>query len=624
MQNELSQAKILDTIDKYLAIVGILASLALIAFTITNYSRIIYSLPGVLTLFCCITWLIIRLKISLYFKNEESNRIVQTFGILFYLFLIISILSVQFRPELYERPLLFFISTSLMAGVIACQVVFSSERFKWFIIPQIIILGMTIAWSQLLIFPNVVGADPWYHQMITQKIIEFGTIPEGSYSHLPLFHLTIAITSFFSGLNYKIATIFSVSSAQIICNAFFIYLLAVLLLKNYKIGLLAALMVILANHHIYMSYWSIPNGFAAVFIPIVLYLILKRNSNASIESISLVILLLLALIFTHSIASMCMAILLISMWLLSEGYNLFVHKKETIISVILPVFFTLVMFTWWSYASGHIFTLTKLIEWGFSRDAFISQESIDIWTKYVQSIPISEQIFNQLGMFLFFSLSFIGVFYMFSTTNKKNILLASIAVIPLFIGFFSLMGGVSVIEHRWWYFAQLLLSVPLGMAIALLFNTFKDHPLKIIGFFICLSLFAFALIMSPTANSDNAMLSKNSSFRSSLTESELFSIESISTKYVGQIGTERYVANVVSFLPIDIDLTLIDREIYSGDYSTIKQDNILIREYIKENTFKLFDTCYKIDYNIDAQLEKQGYDKTYNTRSVEIYTKKFR
>lgn len=608
-------------LDKYLSICGAIASLILIAYCAVNFPRIIYLVPGILTFLACIVWIHMRGRSSLSFQLKESHQITNIFFILFLVFFTIAILSFRFRPELYERPLLYFVMTAFMAGLISCQILFANEQHKRIILPQIIILGASIAWSQLLLFPNVVGADPWYHQMVTMKIIDFTTIPGGSYSHLPIFHLIIAINSLFTGFEYKIAAMLSVSIAQILCNALFIYLLAILTTKNYKVGLFSALMVIMASHHIFMSYWSIPNGFAAVFIPMALYLIFKNNFKSHLSKTFLILVLLIAIILTHSIASMCMAILLISIWLLSEAYNVIVQIKETTISVILPVFFTLVMFTWWSYASGHIFSLIKLIEWGFSRDVFIMQATADIWTGYIQTIPISEQIFNELGMFLFFALSFIGIFFMISLNNKKAFILAFVALLPLFIGFFSLLGGFSVIEHRWWYFAQILLSVPLGIAIALFFNTFKDHPLKIIGFFICISLFAFTLIMSPAANSDNAIFSKNSSSRSSLTESELFSIESISNKYNGEIGTERYVANVVTYLPIDIDLTHIDGEIYSGDYSKIQQHNILIREYIQENTFKLFQTGYRVDYNMNQQLETQGYDKTYTTSSVEIYSK---
>ena len=189
-------------------------------------------------------------------------------------------------------------------------------RHAGLILIQILLLGVSIAWSQLLIFPSLLGVDPWYHSALTNRIINEGFIPEGySYSKLPLFHLTIAATSLIASLPYKLANMVSVSLGQIICNAVFVFLIADYLFKNHRVGLLAALMVVIANHHIRMTYWSIPNAFAVVFIPIVIYLALSttksnpRDINTLFMSI-IMVLLMVVIILTHAIAAVCMAILL--------------------------------------------------------------------------------------------------------------------------------------------------------------------------------------------------------------------------------------------------------------------------------------------------------------------------
>jgi len=117
------------------------------------------------------------------------------------------------------------------------------------------------------------------------------------------------------------------------------------------------------------------------------------------------------------------------------------------------------------------------------------------------------------------------------------------------------------------------------------------------------------------------MFSPNTLVRSSLTESELHSINTVSRLYPGEIGTERYITNVISFLPIDIKLSMIDENIFTGDYSMLDQGDVLIREHIKENTFKLFQGPYRINYDVEKRIEGQGYSKTYNANSVSIYSK---
>ena len=247
----------------------------------------------------------------------------------------------------------------------------------------------------------------------------------------------------------------------------------------------------------------------------------------------------------------------------------------------------------------------------------------EVSSVYTSAIPVTEQIFNQFGMFLFFAASFIGIFYLLSQKDTRCFVFALMGLIPLAIGFFSLIFGFGVIEHRWWYFAQILLSVPLAAAIGLLVKAWAVRNPKIIasGLLFAVSLFTFLLIISPSANVDNAMFSPNTLVRSSLTESELHSINTVSRLYPGEIGTERYITNVISFLPIDIKLSMIDENIFTGDYYMLNQGNVLIREHIKENTFKLFQGPYRINYDVEKRIEGQGYSKTDNAYSVSIYSK---
>ncbi|MGB4364225.1 MAG: hypothetical protein WBJ06_02280, partial [Candidatus Methanoculleus thermohydrogenotrophicum] len=459
---ELKDSPLLRDLDKTLAVVGVIFSIILIIYLGREIGRVIYLLTGVLALISCLLWLAIRKSHSFEFHLPESRTLTIICAICFFGLYTLSVLSVYLRPELYERPFLYFILTALMAGIIACEVIASGRRHAALILVQILLLGVSIAWSQLLIFPSLLGVDPWYHSALTNRIIDEGFIPEGySYTKLPLFHLMIAATSLVAGLPYKFAAMASVSLGQIICNAVFVFLIANYLFKNHQIGLLAALMVIIANHHIYMSYWSIPNAFAAVFIPTALYLLFFKLRNRSrLPSAFLCMVVLATIVLTHTVTAMCMAILLFVAWGALVIYWAYHPRADNHVSLIAPIGFTIAMFAWWTYASGSVGTLADLINWGFSVDYFTSNpEEI---RGYATAIPPGEQLFNNLGMFLFFAFSFIGIFYMISRRGgSSSFAMAWVGMAPLAIGFFSLISGHSVIEHRWWYFAQILLSIPL-------------------------------------------------------------------------------------------------------------------------------------------------------------------
>lgn len=618
---KLRDSPLLQELDKTLAIAGIILSVLLIVYLGREIGRVVYLLTGILALISCLLWLAIRKSHTFEFHLKESRTLTALWSICFFGLFTLSILAVYFRPELYQRPILYFILTALMAGAIACEILSSGGRHTGLVLIQVVLLGVSIAWSQLLIFPSLLGVDPWYHSDLTNRIVDEGVIPDGySYSKLPLFHLMIAATSLIAGLPYKFVVMVSVSLGQIICNALFVFLIAGHLFRNYRVGLLAALMVIIANHQIFMSYWSIPNGFAAVFIPIVLYLLFfKLGSRSDSSSALLYILVLGTIVLTHTITAMCMAILLFVSWGALVIYRAYDHSgKDNHVSLIRPVGFTVAMFAWWTFAaSSSIASLAKLIEWGFSIDVFV--KTPEEYRGYEAAIPLGEQLFNNLGMFLFFALSFIGIFYMISQRgNSSSFAMAWVGMAPLAIGFFSLISGHSVIEHRWWYFAQILLSIPLAVAIYIVGTWKSRRPLHLYSFtFGFVVLLSILMITSPTANFDNLSFSPNSNMRYSLTEAELRSITTIIEKWDGPIKTDAYFAGSQKYQYPQV--SAFCQQIYSEDYLSLEDHIILVRDAIVGKPFKFFSGTYKLDYDLNDKLETLRFSRIYDSNSVSDY-----
>ena len=618
---KLKDSHLLHNLDRTLAIAGVILSAILILYLGREIGRAIYLLTGVLALISCLLWLAIRKSHTFEFNLPDSRTLTALWSICFFGLFVLSILFVHFRPELYQRPILYFILTALMAGTIACEILSSGRRHTSLVLIQIVLLGVSIAWSQLLIFPSLIGVDPWYHSDLTIRIVDEGLIPTGySYSKLPLFHLMIAATSLISGLPYKFAAMVSVSLGQIICNAIFIFLIAGHLFRNYRAGLLAALMVIIANHQIYMSYWSIPNGFAAVFIPIALYLLFFKFEDRSTPLYAFIYILVLAtIILTHTITAMFMAILLFVSWGALVIYHAFNHSgKENHVSLIRPVGFTVAMFAWWTFAASRSITsLARLIEWGFSIDAVVKTPKE--LQGYAAAIPLGEQLFNNLGMFLFVTFSFIGIFYMISQRESSSgFAMAWAGMAPLAIGFFSLISGHSVVEQRWWYFAQILLSIPLAVSIYII-GTWKSKRLLhlyslVFGFVVLLSIL---MIASPTANVDNLSFSPNSLMRYSLTEAELESLKTVTEKWDGPVRTDVYFAGSQSLqYPL---LSSFCQNIYSEDYLSLRDDIVMVREAIVGAPFKIFSSIYKLDYDMNGKLEEQGFSRIYDSNSGSGY-----
>lgn len=584
-----------------------------------NIGRVIYGLVGVFTLISCLIWLVIRKRAALSWDQEECPRHLIALFTLFSVLLAASTLVLYFRPELYERPLLYFIVTAGIAGIIALQALIAPERYTVPILIQTVLLGLSIAWSQLLIFPGLLGIDPWFHRYFTLDLIGSGFIPTGfSYSSLPIFHLIIGTNAILTATDYKIATMLSVGLGQVICIPLFLYILGKSLFSSSKVGVMAALLATLANHQIYMSYWSIPNGFAGIYILTIIFLIFKARREGSKIPYLLSIAAMVPLILTHTIGALGMAIIL----LLGEGlyylYNMIRPEDRGPVFLRIACAFTIGMFTWWMYASQAFGTLVKLLEWGFNRDVFAGEVNVSV---NVALVPLSEQVFNNIGLFLFFALSFIGIFYILSRKSHHAWIFAFIAFTPLIIGFSSLVSGHSIIEHRWWYLSQVLLAIPLAVSVLLVAaGTQKKGAgtLKKTMMFMLVAGLAFVMILSPPANVDNNLFSPNSATRAAFTDSEIQSTTTIAGMTEARIGTDFYWSSVCNLL-LDVRTISIDSALQSGDYLGTGLHLILIREYIVHEPFTLYGHPYRITYDPAPGLEQQGFDTVYDSCSVRLY-----
>ncbi|HDS62797.1 MAG TPA: hypothetical protein ENN52_01425 [Methanofollis liminatans] len=588
-------------------------------YVMENIGRVIYGLVGVFTLISCLIWLVIRKRAALPVHLEEHRRPLIVLFSLFSILLAASILVLHFRPELYERPLLYFIVTAAIAGIIALEALIAPERYTAPILIQTVLLGLSIAWSQLLIFPGLLGVDPWFHRYFTLDLIGSASIPAGfSYSSLPVFHLIVGTNAILTATDYKIATMLSVGLGQIICIPLFLFLLGKFLFSSSKVGLMAALLATLANHQIYMSYWSIPNGLAAIYILAILFLLFKTRMEQSKVPYLLSIVAMVPLILTHTIGALGLVILL----LLGEGlyylYNMIRPEDRGPVFLRIACAFTIGMFSWWMYASKTFGTLVKLLEWGFNRDIFVGEISV---TTNVAIVPLSEQIFNNIGLFLFFALSFIGIFYILSRKSHHVWIFAFIALTPLFIGFVSLVSGHSVIEHRWWYLSQILLAIPLAVSVLLVAAGTEKKGTRTVGKTLMFTLIcglAFLMILSPPANVDNNLFSPNSATRAAFTDPELQSTMTIIGMAEGRIGTDFYWNSICSLL-LDARTISIDSALQNSNFIGTGLHLILIRDYIVHEPFTLYKYPYRITYDPGLRLGQQGFDMVYDSCSVRLY-----
>lgn len=605
-------------LDLILASAGIGAAAIQLARGIANGS-IISLLFGVFSLVPCAFWLLMRApEQPVPGLRNSSRRLFFLFTIGFWVLFIASLLVLYQRLDPYLRPPSYLVAVALMAGVLACEALCSARRTSWPILLQIILLGILISWSQVVNYSGMVGMDPWFHQMFTNHLIENHHLAEDYYyAHFPIFHLLIGQTAILTGLDYKVATLFSVSLVQIVCNVLFVYLFAVTIFRNQVVGVLAALMVILSPYHIYMSYWSIPNGFAAIFIMIALYLIFHRREGSPVFAM-LLGLFLGTLILTHTISALCMAIVLFVAWGASTFHRRFyVGGGKNCVPFFLPIIFTATMLAWWFWDTTTMGTLSGLLAESFNFHYFQVTGAPAGLMDYVLA-PV-EVAYNNLGLFLPLFFSLIGIFSMIMEKGtSRQFVAAFIGLAPFGITISAFVIGIAIIPDRWFYFSGLLLGGPLALAILLMGGPWITRR-KIISLVIpvlIVTVFAFLAITNPIADHWDPLISPNST-RTALFESEIDAFHTVAGFSQSPIKTDRYYAMSQKWVR---NVTIpFDDEIYPRDYGRLAGYLVLVRGIVEDGPFTLYSVPYRLDYSLDSDLSSAGFSQVYDSPTVRGY-----
>lgn len=620
--------------DQIFSVIGIILSVALIIFLTITIKRPIYIMIGFLTLFVCILWLLIRDNNLNRFKVgfKSNKRYFLILASLVFLLLIVCNVIFYNRLEVYERPTINFILMPLTVVILSLEIIFapSSKKYDSLVLSQILLLGLTLYFQPLLLFPKYIGVDVWGHQFFINNILINGFVPSNfPYSNMPSFALEIVMVSKLSGLDSKFATMVSATFLVILTNSLILYLLGKSLF-NHKVGLLSALLIITTSLSISNSVSPIPYSMGVMFIIFIFYLVFKNN-NLSAKNSILILLLMLTLVTTHTVAAVILVVILFSI-LFFENFNLIkFHEKFNTqkylskkVSINLLSFFLVIMIGWWVFASERsVSVFGEIIEWGFSLDYFMQTPAEII--NYATKLPFSEQLLYNIGMFLYFSISFLGVFYMISQKygNKIKTEISLTGVFLLAIGFFPMLAGISLLEQRWWYPAEILLAIPLAIAIFLLYDLIKRKYNRLSYVFVTVLVFSlvFFSIITPISNIDNPIFFPNTIIRYSMTESELQTLNTTEGWNI-TLGSENYfISSIIRGGTGYNKIRSVDKGFQYKNFNNYTNTLILLRTEVTKNPFKLYSTVFKLDYDPIQIFDKDHFNEVYDSGTVSGFLK---
>jgi len=638
----LTKKHITDNLDKIVAILGLTLGLGVTLWLALTSARYVYIACTIALVVICAAYLglrkrLLRSDLSSIAANQSLYLIL---NIAFFALLAGSFLSIALASQPYVRPQGYFICTILAVAVLAAEILLLPDRkgATGFALAKIMIIALSLVWSQYLTFPTVLGIDPWYHQAFTTEILGAGHIPEGyAYSKLPGMHLMVGATSLITGLSYKMASIFSIGSLQVVCGLALVFLLGKLIYSA-KAGLLIALVLGIASHYINLGWAPIPTTMAAIFIPIIIFLLFKfrREKEKRVVTTSLILLFFAALILTHTVTALCMALLLLGFWVGSRIYDWLFRERDLApaINLALVVIFIVAMLGWWAY-TGFISYLSGAAQTLVPPSAPASEAYlVNYWTyyqpgaspevsQYMASTAFPAELFYHLGMILFFAFSLLGVFYLISRRGitKTSFVICLSALIPLAFGFFPNPFNQGIM-HRWWYFSQILLAIPLGVFLLLIHGILKDKIGKVILPAALIAGLTFLMVMNPVANLDSPAFAQERAVRYAFTESEVQAFDTASTFYSGEIGIDGYGARPLQLvLAPNNEISPIGEQLVSRDYGECQDMLVLIREEVAHHPFKCYQAIYELPYEPRQALEKQGFSKVYDCGSVSGFIK---
>jgi hypothetical protein len=612
-----------ENFDRSLALIGAFLSILLIIYMVLFVSST-YVLVGLFVLGSCLIWVFARKRGDLREISYSYHApIAKFFNLLSYFFIFASIGVLLLNSTPYIRPLDYFIFTSLAVCSIAFEILYTrgNKSQIYSTLFKIILIGLSLELSEELIFPGQIGVDPWYHQTITATLLNLAHIPSGTaYTDFPVFHIEMGSTMLITGLSYKISSMFG-SMCQVILSAVFIFFICKFIFPksyNMRLGLLAALLVTIANYHVEFGSLFTPNTLGWIFVVMLVYLLFFYKGNGS-NKMTITIIMMGALIFTHTLAAFQVVLLSAICWAVYYFHvRLHIDFKGAQFPRKLVIIFAIGMLTLWIYAFSPLNTLVSLVLAGFNQDFFTPSNPGIIG--YATSIPVIEQILNLVPLFLFFALSIVGFFYMISKKYGSYLtrVIALMGIVPLAISFFVLIGGGSIMEDRWWYLAELICAIPASIPLLLIIKI-KIKPLKIVIFAGLVLFLSFFMIISPTSNIDNATFSPNSNVRYALTNSELQSLNLLFSKWNGSFASDQYYGKTV-IADLGYPTIFLDQELYDKNFSATPANTlVLIRSEIASSPIVLFSGVTRLNYDPSTHLQVPTFDKVYDCNSVSGY-----
>jgi hypothetical protein len=616
-------------LDRYAAVAGYILIIASVIVLKVKGFHPIYMVAAVIGLLTITAYFLFRDKLT----DRNLSNGYGWFGIFVALsYLVIALVIYLMRPDQYEKPLPYYIFVAVAVGILFYLTIYASKKWHLYsILVLACVIGLMHIWTETLMFSGLIGIDPWTHmRVVTQELqdVKDWTYIGGYYT---AFHFYLNWIMGLTGLDYRMAALIFVGSLTMIGNLVFSFLIGKELF-NIKVGVVAALILSCANWNISFSEWIIPNGIGATFALATAYLMIKQYKHH--WAIFGVAAILVLSYFVHMIVMVWVTGTIICFTVFPILFTPDKSIKQVLIMLaklsVVPVILVGLICAWLTFttngnslyetagasnfnpAFGMTYAIGQAPVYEGQSVAVVVQNSLNYFW---------EMVINSVGFLLFIGIALIGVLMMLRS-NRFNITYAILCVTVLALGFFPPLFGFSLIEMRWWYFAQCLMAVPLA-AVLVYFVQGKKTALVMSILVVGVVFFNIIGLMS---NNTQRALSPNQIVRYGLTDREMAGLivaESYNPKLIGsdsyylayvQVKEEHYGSSKIIGL---------EEYIFAGDFRDCPADVLILRESLYKEPFGYGGgTIYKLEFNPADIAVRQGYKLVYDNGDIQCLVRK--
>jgi len=480
----------------YLAPIGVVVSAIIIAVNwVTLNSYYIFSTVLAVLVGCALYAGLYRRIPALVplsrplLSAPAESRAHKALTILF--FCLSSVSIVLLHETAYSRPLLFFILIALVAASIAVEIAISSNaKHVPSILLKIVILAILVRASVYFEFPSVIVADPWWHSGFIQAILDHGYIPEQGlpsplmYPYMPMMHLFIAAASLITGLGVHDSYFFL---GIIECISVILIYLIGKAVVNERTGLLAALLLVLANQFILWGIHITPLtlGIVLTLVVLVVLFLVPRNDLASFIVLFLVV--LASVLLTHQGTAAYTAIVLVVVIVVfaivrrgargaTNGDGIQSAKALTLhlwsLAAVVTSFVGVLIGYWILIGGAAAERFLAILHTGAQPSSFVAQpvESMpSAATATGTSVPLSSlPLYNDLPILLFILFATVGLLYLIDRERKNALIISWTTVSALMLTITAgvyFAGGTTSIPERWIVYLQVFMVIPAAAAI---------------------------------------------------------------------------------------------------------------------------------------------------------------